>query len=538
MPNLLYFDAYSGLSGDMTLGALLDLGLPLDYLQTELAKLKVPGFSLEKRSVEQHHISGLKLEVNLVDPHEHAHRSVLDIEKIIRGSGLAERVQERALAVFWNLARVEGAIHNLPPEEVHFHEVGAVDAIVDIVGSCIGFEYFDISEFYCSPLPVGSGFVRAAHGLMPVPAPATLQLLAEAGAALAPTVTLGNGAEYPARAEMVTPTGAALVATLCHDGIGQRPTMKITGTGYGFGSKEFAWPNALRLWLGNRISNTVTTPATISELVTGPAHDHDHSHSHDEGHSHTHENGHTHSQAHVHGETHDHTHSHDEEHAHPENHAHSHENGHIHSHEGHSHAHDHTENEPGHTNDHTKPEATGKNLNGHTAPTHHHESGPLESNNGQETYFGHGEVSLIEANLDDMTGEALGYLMEKLLAAKALDVYFTPIMMKKNRPATKLSVVAHPADEARLAALVIRESSTFGVRCYRMNRYTTGRQFRQVETSAGTAQVKLKIVDGEVIEAVPEYDSVADLARKTGRPWRQVYEEVRQAAQKLLVSQK
>jgi uncharacterized protein (DUF111 family) len=535
MSNLLYFDAYSGLSGDMTLGALLDLGLPLDYLQTELAKLKVPGFSLEKKTVEQHHINGLKLEVNLVDPHEHTHRSITDIEKIIRGSGLAERAQERALAVFWNLARVEGAIHNLPPEEVHFHEVGAVDAIVDIVGSCLGFEYFDISEFYCSPLPVGSGFVRAAHGLMPVPAPATLQLLAEAGAALAPTVTLSNGAEYPARAEMVTPTGAALVATLCQDGIGQRPPMKISGTGYGFGSKEFAWPNALRLWLGSRISNPKITPATVSELVTGHANAHDHDHSHDEehshsheaGHVHTHEDGHTHS--HSHGETHDH--SHDEKHAH----SHDHPENHSHSHKGHSHSHEHTVNEMEHAHDHAGAETTREKLNGHTAPAHHQESGPLESKSGQETYFGHGEVSLIEANLDDMTGEALGYLMEKLLAAKALDVYFTPIMMKKNRPATKLSVVAHPADEARLAALVIRESSTFGVRCYRMNRYTTGRQFRQVETSAGTAQVKLKIVDGEIIEAVPEYDSVAELARRTGRPWRQVYEEVRQSAHEFLV---
>lgn len=542
MPNLLYFDAYSGLSGDMTLGALLDLGLPLDYLQTELAKLQVPGFSLEKKMVEQHHISGLKLDVNLADPHEHAHRSVTDIEKIIKGSGLVERVQERALAVFWNLARVEGAIHNLPPEEVHFHEVGAVDAIVDIVGSCIGFEYFDISEFYCSPLPVGSGFVRAAHGLMPVPAPATLQLLAEAGAALAPTVTLSNGAEYPARAEMVTPTGAALVATLCRDGIGQRPPMKITATGYGFGSREFAWPNALRLWLGSRISNAATSLATVSELVTGHQHDHDPGHSHDEGpshshpdeHAHNHAGGHTHSHAHAHGETYDH--SHDEGHSHP--HEHEHVEGHSHSHEdGHAHSHSHTHDHTGHETEHSKAgmKATGENLNGHAAPAHRHETGPVERKNGHETFFGHGEVSLIETNLDDMTGEALGYLMEKLLAAKALDVYFTPIVMKKNRPATKLSVVAHLADEARLAALVIRESSTFGVRCYRMNRYTTGRQFRQIETSAGTAQVKLKIVEGEIIEAVPEYDSVAELARRTGRPWRQIYEEVRQAGQQLLV---
>ena len=510
----------------MTLGALLDLGLPLEHLQAELARLDVPGFSLEKRSVEQHHISGLKLEVNLENEHEHVHRSISDIEKFIKGSGLAGRVQERALAVFRNLARVEGAIHNVPPEEVHFHEVGAVDDIVDIVGACIGFEYFDIGEFYCSPLPVGSGFVKAAHGLMPVPAPATLQLLAEAGAAIAPTITLGNGAEYPARAEMVTPTGAALVATLCQNGIGIRPPMKITKTGYGFGSKEFAWPNALRLWLGTRTANQPASPATVPEPVLG------HSHPHEGEHSHSHEDG----------QSHNHSHDAGHSHSHEDGHSHDHAEAHVHSRDSHTHSH---APEEGHSYPHPEPaqaephfhaeeKAYRHELNGTAGHVQHHEPGPVEQTNGREIFFGHGEVSVIETNLDDMTGEALGFLMERLLAGKALDVYFTPIMMKKNRPATKLSVVAHPADEAMLAALIIKESSTFGVRCYRMNRYTTGREFREVEISAGQAQVKLKIVDGEIIEAVPEYDSVAELARRTGRPWRELYEEVRRAAQQLL----
>lgn len=494
MPNLLYFDAYSGLSGDMTLGALLHLGMPLEYLQAELAKLQVPGFSLEKKPVEQFHISGIKLDVRLENEQDHVYRSVKDIEKIIIESQLAPRVQERAIAVFWSLARVEGQIHNVPPEQVHFHEVGAVDAIVDIVGSCIGFEYFDIDEFYCSPLPVGSGFVQAAHGLMPVPAPATLELLAQAGAALAPTTTLSNGAEYPARAEMVTPTGAALVTTLCKHGIGNRPQMALKGVGYGFGSREFAWPNALRLWLGSILTNSSPNhpPLNVLDLQELPSIEQTaqtHSHSHEDEHSHSHsdegEDGHTHS--------------------------HSHENGHSHSELKH---------------------------HEHSAPVEFFQSltpSGLESNTAQETFYGLGEVSVIETNLDDMTGEGLGYLMERLLAEKALDVYFTPIFMKKNRPATKLSVVAHPVDEARLAALIIKESSTFGVRCYRMNRYTTGRQFQQVSVSGGSAQIKLKIVDGEIVEAVPEYDSVAALARQTGQPWREIYEEVRQAAQELVV---
>jgi uncharacterized protein (TIGR00299 family) protein len=316
MPELLYFDAFSGLSGDMTLGALLDLGMPLAHLQAELTKLGLAGFSLEQRAVEQHHISGVKLEVNLDESGGQVHRSIKDIENIIGESELAPRVKERALAVFWSLAVVEGRIHNLPPEQVHFHEVGAVDALVDIVGSCIGFEYFKVTEFYCSPLPVGSGFVRAAHGLMPVPAPAALELLAQAGAALMPTVTLGNGAEYPARAEMVTPTGAALVATLCKNGIGTRPSMALSKAGYGFGSREFAWPNALRLWLGT----TISQPAALAPELAGlesQAHPHTHagsedaahSHSHAEGQAHTHSHEAAHSHSHAGGQPHDHSHT-------------------------------------------------------------------------------------------------------------------------------------------------------------------------------------------------------------------------------------
>jgi uncharacterized protein (DUF111 family) len=145
-------------------------------------------------------------------------------------------------------------------------------------------------------------------------------------------------------------------------------------------------------------------------------------------------------------------------------------------------------------------------------------------------------VVLIETNLDDMTPEGLGYLLEKLMAAEALDVYFTPIQMKKNRPATKLSVLARPADEARLAGLILAESSTFGVRTTRFARYMAGREFRQVETPGGTAQVKLKILDGKVVEAVPEYESVAALARQSGRPWREIYEEVKQLSDKAWVT--
>ena len=437
MAKVLYFDAYSGLSGDMTLGALLHLGMPLEYLREGLAKLGLEGYRLEMRPVAQHQISGIKLDV-ILDQTEHSHRPLSVIQGLIEASELPARVQERAKKVFYALAEAEGRIHNIAPDAVHFHEVGAVDAIVDIVGSCLGFEYFGIEEFYCSPLPLGSGFVQAEHGILPVPAPATLQLLAQWGASLAPAVTLGDGSEYPARAEMVTPTGAALVASLCQPPANGRPAMSLSGVGYGFGSREFAWPNALRLWLGT----TSTAPR----------------------HSHT-------------------------------------------THHPHEHTHAAAEPEPHHHD--------------------HHEAGATPETAGATGAYERGEVVLIETNLDDMTPEGLGYLLEKLMAAEALDVYFTPIQMKKNRPAIKLSVLARPPDETRLAGLILTESSTFGVRSTRFSRYMAGREFRRVETSGGIVQLKLKIIEGKVVEAVPEYESVAALARQTGRPWREIYDEIK-----------
>jgi pyridinium-3,5-bisthiocarboxylic acid mononucleotide nickel chelatase len=283
LAKILYFDAYSGLSGDMTLGALLHLGLPFEYLREELARLNLPGYRLEMRPLDQHHINGIKLDV-ILEQAETEHRSLSIIQALIEASGLPTRVQTRAKKVFQALAEAEGRIHNLPPDAVHFHEVGAVDAIVDIVGACIGFEYFEIDEFYCSPLPVGSGFVRTAHGLLPVPAPATLQLLAQWGAILAPTATLSDGSAYPARAEMLTPTGAALVASLCQPPAVGRPAMSLAGVGYGFGSREFAWPNALRLWLGATSSQPAPETTPTHQYIEN----HDHSHSHAPGHDHSH----------------------------------------------------------------------------------------------------------------------------------------------------------------------------------------------------------------------------------------------------------
>jgi uncharacterized protein (TIGR00299 family) protein len=458
MRQAIYFDAFSGISGDMTLGALLHAGLPLEHLQTELTGLALDGaYQLEMRPCKQQGITGVKLEVRL-EQAEQAHRSLSNIEQLIFNSRLNEAVKNRAVAIFRSLARAESKVHGVAINEVHFHEVGAVDALVDIVGACIGFDYFQIEEFYCGPLPCGSGFVRSAHGLIPVPAPATLELLTEAGATFAPTVTLSGGIEYPARMEMVTPTGAAIVATLCRF---ERPAFKLKYSGYGYGSKELPWPNALRVWIG--------------ETSDRPPEAHEHSHPNHES---------------------DHHHNH-------------------HHHSTHEHSHNHSEisNE------------VEKNF-------------PISQSNQQiasDNSATPGEVSVLETNLDDMTPEGLGFLMEKLLAEGALDVYFTPIQMKKNRPATMLSVIVRLEDEAKLANLILRESSSFGLRVARMSRYIAERKFTEVETPAGKVRVKHKILDGKSVEAVPEYESVATLARQTGRPWREIYDEVRQAA--LLVNQ-
>lgn len=400
MTKIIYFDVFSGISGDMTLGALIHAGMPLEYLQRELSKLNIGNFRLEQKAVEQHGISGVKIEVVVEQPEAEEHRHFHDIKQLIEKSSLADVIKNRSIRIFEVLAQAEGKIHGVAADEVHFHEVGAIDSIVDTVGACIGFTYFNIEEFYCGPLPLGRGFVQTQHGLLPVPAPATLELLTLANAPIAPNVTLKGNVEYPGTGELVTPTGAAMVAALCQF---QRPKFQLEKNGYGYGTKQLAWPNALRIWIGD-----------LGDKST--------------------------------------------------------------------------------------------------------------KKQGLEI----GEVALLETNLDDMLPEGLGYLMEKLLKQGALDVFFTPIQMKKNRPAVMLSVLAAPEKIDELAASVIKETSSFGVRISRYERLMAAREIRTISTKYGEAQVKLKIVDGAVVEIAPEYESVAALARQTGLSWRQVYDEIRQ----------
>lgn len=391
---LLWLDCFSGISGDMLLGALLHASLDLATLQESLATLPLSGYSLEAEPVTEHGISGVRLQVRLDEHAPHAHRRLADITALLDAASLPERAHERAQAIFQRLAQAEATIHGTTPEEVTFHEVGAVDSIVDIVGAALALDLLDVTDVYCSELPLTSGRVRSAHGALPVPAPATLELLKGTDAVWR---------SVPTEGELVTPTGAALVAALARF---ERPAMRLSAVGYGFGTRKLPWANCLR-------------------VVVGSA-----------------------------------------------------------------------------------PEASRR----------------------AEAGFERDEVTVIEANIDNMTGEALGWLMEHLLASGALDVSYTPSQMKKNRPATLLTVIARPEDTSELAARILRESATLGVRMHHAERLKAGREVREIETPLGPVRVKLKTIGAAIIAVTPEYDDCRALAEKLKLPVETVMARVTHAA--------
>jgi len=375
---ILYFDCFSGVSGDMTLAALLDLGLPLEKLQEELKKLALENYSLEVRPGSRSGIAALGLEIK-VGPHEERHRHFSHIREMILKSMLDPEVKEISLAVFQRLAEAEARVHKKTVEEVHFHEVGAVDSIVDIVGTAIGVHYFKPDRIYASELPMGWGFVQCQHGRLPLPAPATVEVL--------------KG--YPVKSvnvegELVTPTGAAIVAALSSK-VSPFPSMIVEKIGYGMGKKEFPdRPNLLRLVLGEASQAYLTDRAVI-----------------------------------------------------------------------------------------------------------------------------------LESNIDDMNPEFYDYLMERLFQKGALDVALSPLQMKKNRPGTLLRVIAEEKDAEALSDLILRESTTLGVRSFSVNRKKLPREVREVETRYGKVRVK---VSGE-IRFQPEYDDCRRIARGKGVPIQEVYWE-------------
>jgi uncharacterized protein (TIGR00299 family) protein len=391
---VLFLDLFSGASGDMLLGALLDAGLPLAELKAELAKMDLSGYELEEERQVRHGLSGTKLHVHDV-AQAHPARHLSDVQKLIRESTLSDRVQAVSMAAFERLARVEAHVHGMPIDHVHFHEVGAVDSVVDIVGFAAGLEWLEVERVFASPVPLGSGTIKTEHGQIPVPAPATLALLAEVQAPTRP---------HPAQTEIVTPTAAALLAELATF---ERPPMRVRAIGYGFGQKEFPWANAVRAWLGE------------TEGTTG-------------------------------------------------------------------------------------------------------QGGLAE---------GKDQVVLLECNLDDISGEVLGYAMEQLFAAGALDAWFTPIHMKKNRPATVLSILARPEQSDPIAQVALRETSTLGLRVSTVDRIVAERHIREVETPWGKVKIKEKWLAGERAAISPEYEDCARIARAQSIPLHKVFDAARRTAQ-------
>ncbi|MEI6084294.1 MAG: nickel pincer cofactor biosynthesis protein LarC [Verrucomicrobiota bacterium] len=395
---LLYLDCFAGISGDMFLGALLDLGVSEELLRSELAKLKLPGYSISTRRVVKQNISATKFDVieDQRAPHRGAattQRGYTQIAGLVTGSGLSENVKRRALSVFKRIGEAEAKIHGVPLETIHFHEVGAVDSIVDIVGACIAIEMLGVDEIQASPVPLGSGFVETAHGRFPVPAPATLELLKGI-----PTQSSSIAME------LVTPTGAALLAEFCTT-FGPMPALAVEKIGYGAGSRDLEkTPNVLRAIVGESTS-TIKSESEEQDVI-----------------------------------------------------------------------------------------------------------------------------AVIETNIDDMNPELFGDVMDRVLAAGALDVFWTPVQMKKNRPGTLVTVLCERAATDRLAELLLSQTTSFGVRIHEAQRRKLSREIVTVVTKHGVIEVKVGRLAGKVVQRSPEFESCKRAATLAGVAVREVYNEAASAA--------
>jgi uncharacterized protein (TIGR00299 family) protein len=376
-----YADCFSGISGDMFLASLLDAGLPLDTLREGISKLNLQEkVELRLSETRKGALRASSLEVIISPSHHQRHLS--DILEILSASQLSAHVKQTTEQIFHLLAQAEARVHGESIEQVHFHEVGALDSIVDVTGAVFGLEALGIEHLYASPLPYGAGTVSSEHGILPLPAPASLEVLRLAHAPLTPS---------PAQVELVTPTGAGILAALATF---ERPDLSITGLGIGAGKRDLPWPNIMRLIVGETSSS------------------------------------------------------------------------------------------------------------------------------------GNSEMIQIETNIDDMNPQVFGHVMERLFVAGALDVYLTPIYMKKNRPATLLGVIARRQDEAALAELILRETTTLGLRVQPIHRYEAQRNFHLVHTRYGDVKVKQKIINGQVLQSMPEYDDCVRLANENDIGLAEVYAEI------------
>lgn len=400
----LYFDCFAGASGNMILGALLALGVDEKELIEQIKLLDVSDFSVEFTTVDKSGIAATHADVKV--PHEHAHRHLRDIEKIINESRLSESVKSRAIKIFTKLAEAEAKVHGSEIEKIHFHEVGAMDAIVDVVGACVGFEMLGIEKFYCSKIHVGSGFVKMAHGKFPVPPPAVVELLK--GAPIYSTEIEG---------ELITPTGAAIIAAVCEE-FGRIPEMKIERTAYGAGTRDYKdFPNVLRLMLGE-----------IEPQKRGDA----------------------------------------------------------------------------------------ENFSG----------GNPGIGNGANLRNENQTLLLLETNLDDVSPQILGFVMERAFESGALDCWFTPIQMKKNRPATLVSILCEYDKKEVLTELLYTETTTLGVRISEVERNCLPREFVEIETEFGAVVVKIARYNGKIVNTKPEYEQIRQIALQSKKSFREIEEIV------------
>jgi len=389
---ILYLDPFSGIAGDMFIGAMLDLGLDQAKLHYELSKLKLSGYRLSAKAVMRGAMSGTKFDVE-IDASVKTYRNYSDIKKIIADSTLSERVKTQSLKAFAVLAEAEARIHNMPLDQVHFHEVGALDSIVDMVGVCIGLELLGVADVQCGPVALGSGgYVKCDHGLVPVPAPATLEIMKD--------IPIRKS---PIEKELTTPTGAALAKALVST-FGPLPAMRIHKIGYGAGTRtEQSIPNILRIVLGQ-----LDAPDSAS--------------------------------------------------------------------------------------------ATSDTI--------------LE----------------ISANIDDASAETLGYVSECLLELGVLDVFYTPIQMKKSRPATQITVLADESQLDAVADLLFKQSTTFGLRYQKQSRLKLARRIVSVETPYGSVKVKIGEWKGQIVSVHPEFEDCKARAKEKGVALRTVIDAARSAA--------
>ena len=405
-----YFDCPSGAAGDMVMGALVDAGVPFDALREELGKRGLSGFTLERREVMKGVFRATKVDVHIHDHdhthgdaghahdephgrHEHPDRNLESILALITASGLDAGVKAKAARIFTRLAEAEARVHGTTVEQVHFHEVGAVDAIVDVTGACIGLHLLGVDAVHCSALPVGGGFVTGAHGKIPIPGPGTAELLKGF-----PVVDTG------VKRELVTPTGAAILTTLATSA-GTMPAMTVEAVGYGAGDMDLEAPNVLRVFVGR----------------------------------------------------------------------------------------------------------------------------PADSG-GRET------IMQVETTVDDMQPQLWEAVMERLFEAGALDVYLTPVMMKKSRPGTVLTALCTPDKVTELSRVLFEESSTIGVRWTAYQRERLAREMVSLTTAYGAITYKVSRLEGRVVTATPEFDEVRRIARSKGVPVREVLDLARAEGRRLLPS--